>query len=1249
MNKWQWELLERGAQMSPKLAADLGQAAGAARGPLLATLVNQGKLKPQDLSPQDTQAAASNLDKAHGGESRGGFVGSALGGVGGFFGNLGSDIYTATKGLGPGIANAGTSVVNDAAGLAERVSGNPHGFGASQLSKHDAPSSQINENIIQPQLDYYKQQYGQGNVFENFYNHPLGPILDAATLASLGAGGAGKIGTGLERAGKISSENPLARISKTDGRAPLEYNPSNLTPEEAVTPEISRLYSTRPLRKGMQIATDKVASLPTGKYENPVLGAQKWQARTFSQKMGAARRDSEGLQHVNRQVSPQIPELKALGPEELQAFDAIVRLGGNDISHNIDRWQGAVAGSILNELPDGANASNYGKIIDPKLAMSRFENLGDPVVKALAEHPEHSEKLMSALHSWYGVAAPRLLEDLPEEAATAKTHELLTGLDELRHQPGEEVAPQGTPPLHPSDPVVDDLFKQASAYWESKQTPRTAQRPVESLFNRGEGPSVNADELPVTPPEDMSKFDWRTLGKHQRDEGIYTEDLQLGQRGPESTNVASTPESAVDPHIENTPPKTEEEYRASIQGELDHIGKLQGELDALLKDAPPDLFDTGEGRTDHPFPNPTIAPVQLAKGFEYHEPTRLGEIFGSEEGFKKHTGQFSPSNVTYQNVFQEPFNSFKPNANPLLAGVHRPDARSYVDLIAKHERDMVNQAYSSKLLDKWALKNQEGEFVTVKSDAEAQQRFGPQYAAVHPTAPLHYYNDQTTVADMASYMEQNGFPVDGPEMQAAIKSIGEDTVIKMTSAAQRQDAFVVPRNVAEYQRKIENASKPYENKALRMLVKPMNLWRQYTLSLMPRWALNTAVGSFMLNTIKGVGPKDYHIASKLREGSAEHPNVFESPQMGGVELGNVIGMEMQELASQAGMGTNRAAQWSMRKVQSIEDYFRRASMVHSMSKEAKQGLRENGNIISGFESSRGPRSVDEYRDLIEQDPQLVRRALDDVDKFAYNFAALGPFERRAVRQIAPFWGWYRFISGVAYKLPIEYPGRTNVLASIGRIGMADNDAKYGEMPTWLKSGVLMGAPGKAINYLGTSGLNPLSQVFNPGSPEGFMPGIAQLGQASPLIQSVMAGFGIDPQSGRELDVSPEHGVSPDSSGQLRDEKTGEEKNPAAVAGLQRGFASLIRAFPEARIGEKIRSGGRTPYPESIPLLAEYYRASDPQNRYGGALEDALAQMLGISIRPFDLPKYQSQRNKGQRSSIRKGARSRARIKRSNEK
>lgn len=137
------------------------------------------------------------------------------GGIGGFFSHLGSDISNATIGLGTGIATLGESVAHD-------VVNHPVTFAFAPavpwLAAKDLYQGQTGSKVIKPVLQSYKQTYGPlthgdfNKFFDQLYEHPLGPILDVATIATAGAGGVVKAGAGLSKAGLIADESRLAKL-----------------------------------------------------------------------------------------------------------------------------------------------------------------------------------------------------------------------------------------------------------------------------------------------------------------------------------------------------------------------------------------------------------------------------------------------------------------------------------------------------------------------------------------------------------------------------------------------------------------------------------------------------------------------------------------------------------------------------------------------------------------------------------------------------------------------------------------------------------------------------------------------------------------------------------------------------------------------------------------------------------------------------------------------------------------------------
>lgn len=1049
------------------------------RGRLLAQLITEGKLKPQQLSAQDLSKAGPEMGKS---KLKTPDVGG-MSGFGGFFENLGSDIFDAAKGLPAGLVNTGISAAADIGGA---VNPGLKGLGDLKFGSNRKQGSAVYENIIKPTLDSYAYTYlGKGapkssSLGERIYEHPLGPLLDTASVLSLGAGGVARGGAALARAGRIAPDSTLATLGATKGRAPISLDTelSGREPQLQV-PQLQREYSSRPLRKGIQVTTDKLAE-----HFSPVEAIQRSATRSHQQRVGFAGKEAEAQAGVQQQVAPLISQLQKLSPDETVAFDLINR--GLVTTDRISEFENTVG----DNLAQGGLFEKFAGTVDPKLPESRA-NIPE-TAKTLALNPAGSENLMNAVQAYRDVVRDRVTSEMEPGEVKAKSGETLNAL---------------YPPLHDSDE--------------------------------------------------------RKLFKAQNQEGIYIGDL--------------------------------------------------------LKSEPP--VEPG-----HPFPEPTVMPSDVASGFKWEEPGSLAKRMTDREGSftRGRQGGFNPSNVNYQNLFQDPKSGLRPNPEPILAGVTRPDARSFVDFIARRERELVEKVYNEDQLHQVSLKDEHGEPVSVPStwsQKQVQNKFGPNWVSVSPEGRMAFFNKEMTAAQAISKMEEAGFDLNSKEALASMGAEAQDAAIDSTLSARHTPAWVVPKDYAEYARRLETASDPYSFAPARVYARSLNFWRTWTLSMMPRWALNTAVGSAGLSTIKGVGPRDYMHAKTLSKAGG-----FEGKDTAGVNLGSVIGMELLESGAQgyldrtAGIKVGPGHRWAMQKVQAIEDYFRRGSFVHSLDKQAQQHLSEQGAIISNLERAKGPRSTEEYLDFIKDNPEAVKAAIEDVNRFAYNFAALGPSERRYVRQVVPFWGWYKFISGLAYRLPVDYPGRTDVLAHLGMLGSQQTEETLGKVPPWLKGAVPLGMNGGVLSYLSTTGLNPLSQFFNPVGPEGAS-GVFQMGQASPLIQAGLSAMGYDTMRSGEVAISPEAGLAPSFLGRMIDTNKGEATDVGAHEWKRRFLASILRSFPQVRIGERFQSGGRSVYPESLPWSPRYMPTKEDV-RFGGTLPEVLEQWVGVAPRKYALKRNQ---------------------------
>lgn len=1223
-----------------QLAGQTAAAQASVRGQLLAQLLKQKKLKQQDLSPQDLALAAPKLGQVNTGGGS-----SLLGKIGGFFGNLGTDVYEAAKGMPGGVWQFIKASAEDV-----KAAPNPVPIISSIMRGKD---SALRREVLEPTLQSYAYTYGGkgapegSSLLGRIYQHPLNPILDVATVLSLGAGSAARGAAAASRAGMITRESLPYRALVSTERAPL--SPARL-PESHIAkgetvPTIPREYSTRPLRRLLQYGTDKAADLP--RIGRPVESLQTRIAQTQRQRADFSIKELQGNVAASREaVEPLVPLLSKLSPDEVAAIPLIgMRLNSPRL---LELYQQAVREGIAGEAPEGQNAPSA---VIPELPESRA-NLSERT-KELAIDPTKSPALTEFLNTYTERLSTRMYPDLGED----KVQEYIN-------------------------------------------------MPREKLLER-----MGETEQSVTPVE---------TGVPRRE---LMEDIQ------------TSPDEVTLPR--------------SLEGEQPQ-----------------------PNNATNPFAEGFLVPTQVSSDVRYSEPGFIRRMFSKEPGFELGRRRtFNAQNVGYQDLFRTPYMGMRPDVDAVLSGAVRPDPRQFVDFLTKHERDKIESAFNEDLVYSNAVKDEEGNPVKVPGNwgvDKVQQEFGPDFVPVNPDVPWHFYNKEFTVGQAVSKMEAAGLDVS--EIMARVGQEAEDMGIDLTLAAQRTPNVVVPKDFANYQLRLATAHRPYENATARTLARIMNTWRTHTLTYMPRWALNTAVGSFALATVKGISPRQYYIAQRLRalkdvsptvdladiryhvttpeaagkierqglipqvgevsalygqepgvftwqdlnfnaadraamdeqmpgrteafavntrglegkvdpEGFDETDSIyyqqpigpervrrlgniwnqenwpdptslfgstrssirlkpgekgfFDKQEMAGVNLASIASWDMLEMgamghADALNLKTGFISRQVMRRVQQIEDHFRRASFVQSLDKRIQQSINEQGAIISNVERSRGPRTTEEYADYVLQNPDMVRAAIDDLNKFSYNFATLGPVERRYVRQAIPFWGWYKFISSLAYRLPVDFPGRTNVMAQLGMLGANAQDEQYGMVPSWLKGALGLSEGPKGFKYLSTLGLNPFSQIFNPVGPEGIVGGSLQLSQGSPLIQSLLTAYGVDPMRGGETPISPETlaqaGVGRDFFGVLSGTGEGrfgkgQDVDPWQVAGGRRLLASIIRSFPYARIMERQQAGGRSSFPESLPWSPRPM-ATKPESRFGGAGAEVLEQLIGVAPRPYDLRGWQ---------------------------
>jgi hypothetical protein len=1053
---------------------------------LLQAAIASGKVKPGDLGPSDAQTAGLSAN-AKSPNLASSLVGNPLKDLIGGIGNLGSDIFQAGRYFVPGLYETGK------AGLQDSLLGAALGV--------NKPGSQLNEKVIKPTLESYKYMYGPathgdfGKTLSRMYEHPLQPILDAATVASLGMGSAAKAGGVVARNAESASLADLgkrmASLTSPEGRASMDLGGGVTVPRD---------YGTAPLRRLSQRAYDRLAGTsaagPT-RFSSERLGKlqTKFAVARDVRHQGALRKSSssDAMQTALRTVGRRVAELD---PDEMYAFR--LALGGVNTPERLATWRQSVEKTLRNEHPeeeDHKNIRHYQEDfnVDPAYVQSRLDAV-NPRVEMLIVDPSQSPRLMAAA----------------------------------------------------------DAYKASSEYSKQRM-------------------------------------------------GIDDKDI--------------------------------EDY---VKQRLDRLG--------------------GDDPADYPI-QPDYVPDMVAKGFTVQEPGKIkGWLRGNDPKVGVERGNYDPRDITAQNLLSTPSKKLMSgdDDSTFMAGVFRTDGRALLDHIARREREIVDAAFNRDMIDTYALRDENGKARTFKSPQDVPEG----WVAVNDEFPIQFYNAEVDmmegVLNAAEQLERHHSHDEHSQeaMQYFIKLQNEhaSAFVRSQLNAMKRPAMAIPREVFNYQMQIAKVNDPYRFAAANWAAKWMHRWRTATLAYMPRWAVNTAVGSFMMAMIRGVlDPRDYITGNRLartytntRTGEAAvkpgvlHPrarkqweqdnaDIMEPDLPPGVDLRSVA---LQDYLEPGIIGRDYdsigSAKFNSRRivdaVQSVEDFFRRAHFVKNLRGEAKQLMRDRGEDLKTF-----------YKDLSDNpmiddwlnSPELTERALKMTDRWSYAYGELGPFERRYLRQVIPFWGWYKFITKFAWRMGVDTPGRTQLVNQLSGIGK-DAEDELGLVPPWVRGSIILNSEGGKLKYLSTMGMNPLAQFANPAQAvaKGDLNSLITMGQGSPLVQAALSAMGVDTLRGGAVSISPESGVGPGFFGQMVDENTGVQVNPAERSALRRFGMGLFRSVPMGRMGEQFITGGSS-YPESIPLIDPRPMPRSPDAPPLTVGDTLLYPALGFNTNQMDLKKWQS--------------------------
>lgn len=1016
--------------------------------------------KPSGSAPVDLYAGSAKAPKPHGG-------GGVLGGIGGFFSHLGSDAASAISGLPTGAEKLGTDFYKTV---------------TSHAAWHSGGSSKAAENLpLSKDLSGMAHQYGQtygplvhghlGQFGHDLYQHPLGPILDAATIATLGAGGVAKAGELASRAGMISDTSRLATLGKA-----ADLTAPGIGTDERI---LLRQSSRNPLvRWRQQLVNKGLNALPS---ETPVIGSTARavraiqrgpmregarldiQARDFNQAWSKLSKPEQAAFHLHmRSLTPQAFEALGLPPDAYRSLVASQDANA-PILKVLDSPK--VQEAVANPSPALAKALTLGRELSDRLTASRVA-AGHLDEQTALESPFRHLRLVS------GAKFEPVTEESPAlVAAKAERDKLAAQLDKAQTSEA-------------------GWLGQAKGRNLGRLSPEAAQVRLAALDKQYE--ALLGNVIPHVSPYG---------GDLSRAEQLRRNYI-VGKTGRLPLTVKQEERDLADAAIRDAMEKRPHEPSVQL------VAKMMNERDALKaalqSHAEAPIFDT----EPLPFPEGTAEQHGLPLGSNPHRDrlVTLGHRLEAAQAAVDHLAGRTAQTGDVQLVGGLTPEEIMRRLD--AAGIEQPT--HILDSARAHG---IRSRFSSKpsgfaapaqgvkgsrlvLASKGLINPHENalgrDFATYRDQAAAQLLHDElvKHAALIPHGEVipHGWTELKLNRGQASapYTVRSagalGHELTDRSLMDRLRASGH--LSELPGTPEGAGRLVVPHQV---QRLLEDESKSYLSRAAAIRRVPLNAWKALVLGLRPAFFGNITIGNSILGMLQ-MAPGRWGFASWLNQvlPGFEHtlgPKLTEET-MRSVLPEQVTGTFGESLRShtlattKAGRVAHKLSAGVMPATISWENLLRRA-MAEGWARstpEVQKILERNGGDVNAA-----------LREVAKSHPQIIDGISRRVDNALGNYRTYNRFER-SIKNVVPFYGWNRHVTMSLARLASERPQVLDALLQVGDTGKARADRIVGSLPAYLNEsipvhlpGVLGGETGAGIQtVLDPRSWNPLSTITDEG-------------------------------------------------------------------------------------------------------------------------------------------------------------------------
>jgi hypothetical protein len=971
-----------------------------------------------------------------------------LGDIGGFFGNLGGDIAGAATGFPMGVATLGEDIYNAAKDPRK----------AWMLTPGGLPILLATSKTGRGMAEGYKRQYGMNPLSRKFweqqYKHPLQPIVDTLGVLGLGAGAATKVGLL-----KIPARQQMLR-----------------TPGGELIP--GKVMSQRPLMRGAQVIGEKVSKkIPPG---TRIVGE-------YSKAAKELKRPPE-IKHAAGVLKAH-PYLKAYGKLNNRERVALAILGRVPLPEHFAAWKAqlpknAPIHTVLNdskivrlyERPSEKmlKAHEAGAALGEESAaiLKRLGALGE---KAAADRPYLHSRLMSGGKFELDLDAMKGLDDA-DFGGGAKPDALFgdefgaASVDDLGFGRGVWVRPFDRDNLGRIT-FYDPESGHARVKFYNRGTGLRAERDFHRddlrLASEGEvsrslpvkltgGKSVDELKAEIAASGDPNALPPVPKGRVRVYRG-------QGETGPIDPNEVGDLVAMQRGGWFSDNPEVAREYAKRSGGKLHYADVDEDWARAFSRQRE---SDAGQRWREYQFPDT----VRERLGLEAREvPGRAQPIYMRDTALEDKVGGSGFSGggglgVTKSPVKQSRGVLFQIGQIATSKDVIGP---SYFRTLKYQFHREIGDALVTAGVKVPVGHGLPADHVWKRRGIARTQRTsdGDTYVTMKPER-IGYV--ETTKGQFKKEVDELADELDVEDLEDVGESVTNesfttdlDVEAEVFDGPQGRYRIAVPKRFAQ---EVTGEFRRVDNMTRILIQNPTRFWRALVLNARPAWLINNMIGNSLLFTMSLAGEGGIKAAAKraVRKGDltdADFAELFPEHTQAGTMLGT-----QAPSAGKFGKATQIMG-LGLAPVDKAFEAFLRKSGVEGQ-------LRNAPAVRARLEAM--PVEARSFREAaraeLKENPMLQREVSQKVNDALGDYFSMSDFERRYVRSLLPFYGWYRAITTIMVKYPLNHPVRAAILTNLGRIGDERSRDLLGPVPSYLRGSIPLGDN----EILKTQGLNPLA-------------------------------------------------------------------------------------------------------------------------------------------------------------------------------